>query len=124
MPTTFANPSGGPFPLGKITVTTDGTPVALTVNTGSMKEGPLKMARRFQQVTVYAAKVNTGNLYIMFGNVSASANPNAILAQIPPGGSCSLPQGGLLINSKINLDQLFLDADVNGSIAYANAIYG
>src|SRR5208282_2667441 len=98
MPTTFANPSGGPFPLGKITVTTDGTPVALTVN--------------------------TGNLYIMFGNVSASANPNAILAQIPPGGSCSLPQGGLLINSKINLDQLFLDADVNGSIAYANAIYG
>jgi hypothetical protein len=122
MPLTFTNPSGGVTPLGEFAVTA-GTPVALNKNVGPQGQSKLKMAKRFQQVMISCPTANTGDVYLVWGNNPAGTVPNAILAIISPGRAVPIPNG-LLVNSKINIDNLWLDATAATQTAVAFAVYG
>jgi hypothetical protein len=116
------NPSGGLNPLGSISVTA-GTPVRLNTNVGAQGQGPLKAAVRYQQVIISCPTANTGDVYLMAGDNTAAGHPAAIIAVIAPGRSIPFPNG-LLVNSKINIDHLWLDASTAEQVAIGCAVYG
>jgi len=122
MAITFTNPSGGVTPLGKFSVVA-GTPQLLNTNVGPQGQSSLKMAKRFQQITISCPTTNTGDVYVVWGNNPESTTPNATLCVISPGRSLPLPHG-LLVNSKINIDNLWLDATAGTQVAFAFAVYG
>lgn len=115
-------PSGGLNPLGSISVAS-GTPEPLNTNVGTQEQGPLKMASRYQQIIISCPTANTGDVYLMAGNVTAGAHPEKIIGVIAPGRSIPFPNG-LLINSKIQIDNLYLDASADTQIAIGCAVYG
>jgi hypothetical protein len=116
------NPSGGLNPLGSISVVS-GTPIRLNTNVGVQGQGPLKMASRYQQIIISCPTANTGDVYLVAGNNTAAGHPAAIIGVIPPGRSIPFPNG-LLVNSKINIDHLWLDASTGTQVAIGCAVYG
>jgi hypothetical protein len=122
MTTQFTNPSGGLSPLGRFSITA-GTPVALNSNTGPQSQGALKMTKRFDQLLISTPTANTGDVYLVWGNNAAASNPNNILAVISPGKTVPLPNG-LLINSKLNIDNFYFDSTTGTQVAAACVVYG
>jgi len=87
-------------PLGKATVASPGATVRLSVNCGPLagavqnKSTPLAPAtvgRKVQQFTLQAASSNSGNLYLLPAGKTVTANPDQILAVLPPGSSIPFP---------------------------------
>jgi hypothetical protein len=110
-------------PLGKCTVTTAGTPIPLSQNCGPLagtvqstttQIAPATPGRAVQQFTLQASSNNTGNLYLMPRNKTVTANPDQILAILPPGSSIPFPVAsaggpGLLP------ENFAFDTDTNGT---------
>ena len=122
MTTTFKNPSGGISPLGLFAVTA-GTAVGLNHNTGPQSEGSLKRANRYQQIIISAPTANTGDIIVLWGSGAAGANPNNVMAIVSPGRAVPLPNG-LLVNAKINIDNIYLDSTSGTQAAYGCVAYG
>ena len=118
----MTQPSGGLNPLGAISVTA-GTPVPLNHNVGTQSQGPLKMAVRYQQIIISCPTANTGDVYLMAGNNTESGHAPKVIGVISPGRSVPFPNG-LLVNSKIQIDSLYLDASAATQVAVVCAVYG
>ena len=81
----FGNPNGGPFPLGKLTVATSGTPILLTSNLTYKFDG-LGHPLRAQQIRVNAPSGNAGDVYLVFkGSGYAANNGQSVVLLIPKG---------------------------------------
>lgn len=115
-------PSGGLNPLGAISVTA-GTPMPLNHFVGTQGQGPLKMASRYQQIIISCPTANGGDVYLMQGNVTESAHASKVIGVISPGRSVPFPNG-LLVNAKINIDNLYLDASAGTVVAVVCGVYG
>ncbi len=115
-----------PKPLGRVIVTTGGTPVRATVN---MADPTLRVGA--QTFTVQAHPTNTGIIYVRMGNqtddrttlrwtigvipvpVSATQGPFTVL-------TFSKPVGG----AGFNMADIYLDTSVNGGSALVTVLAG
>lgn len=133
--TAWTTPSGGFWPLGKITVATAGTPIALNTNVGTQAEGSLKMARRVRAL-IFSGPLTTTlgkNIYLVYkGNATpgTKSTTNQIVAIIPCGTAATLmpqpvamPPNSFLENSRTVIDNFLIDADENGASVQVTAIY-
>jgi hypothetical protein len=124
--TVFSKPSGGLNPLGTFSITA-GTPVPLNENVTAQAASGQKPAYRYQQIIISCPASNTEDVLLMFtggkSGLSAAGDPNNVLAAISPGRSIPFPNG-LLINSKIDIDNYALDTDGGTQAAYGCAVYG
>lgn len=118
----FKNPVGGMSPLGKIIVVTPGTTVPLNTNVGTQGQGANKFASRMKQVIFDADPRNAGIIYVCWNSFIAGSVVGVFCA-ISPGQRKTFPDGGILITSSINVDNLCIDADVPGDGVYASVIY-
>lgn len=116
-------------PLGKITVTTAGTPVLLSTNcgvqAGQVGTGPFpaQVGAAFRGIVLQApASGNTGNVYLMPRGVAATTTAQ-IIAVIEPGQTVPIPYG-VLLSSGILPENFSLDADTNGNYVYGYAHRG
>lgn len=119
----FTNPAGGFWPLGLITVIESGTAVALTLNVGRNGQGPMHLPRRIRQLILSADPRNTGNVYLVMSGYT-HRNTNGVIVVLPPRQIAALPHGCLLEGTAVNVDNYYLDAEIDGDGAYATAIYG
>lgn len=118
----FKNPVGGMSPLGRIVVTVPGTTVPLNTNVGAQGQGPGKFASRMKQVIFDADPRNAGIVYVCWNGFIASSAVGVFCA-LAPGDRRSFPDGGILITSSINVDNLCVDADIANDAVYASVIY-
>ena len=100
--------------LGKVTVTSGGTPVRVTAN----ETAPAARVA-VQSLTVQPIATNTGNIYV--GNASMDRTTLAGVYLIVPttgyfSGSIPLSPAGL------NAAEIYLDADTDGNAALVSAI--
>lgn len=116
-------------PLGKITVTTAGTPVLLSTNcgpqAGQVTTGPTPplSGQPFRGIVLTApASGNTGNVYLLPRGKTAS-NTESIIAAIEPGTTVPIPYGTLW-GSGILPENFVLDADTNGNFVYGYGVRG
>lgn len=131
--TAWITPSGGFWPLGKITVASAGTPVPLTNNVGAQAEGSMKMARRCRAF-IFSGPLTTTlgkNIYVLKAGATSKSQTNMVIAVIPCGTSStlmpnptSLPVGCLLENAQVTPDFFSLDSDEDGASVQVTAIYG
>lgn len=112
------------LPLGKITVTTPGTPVSLAVNcgdlqgqTGGTQSSPPVPGSPLREMVLTADSNNTTgkNIYILPRGYTASANPGLIIAALAPGQSLALPNG----QSQLGMlpENFVVDADSGATTA-------
>jgi hypothetical protein len=113
-------------PLGKCSVTA-GTPTALSVNCGPLagqvasQANPLPVpGTACQQFTLQADSANGGNLYLLPRGKTFSANPEAIMAQIPAGGGITFPSG--LTGPGLLPENLVIDSDLGTCIFYGYGV--
>lgn len=85
-------------PFGKCTVSAPSTTTPLSVNCGPLGGQVISQANPLpvpgtscQQFTLQADAGNGGNLYLMPRGATFAANPNLVLAQLPPGASIPFP---------------------------------
>ena len=118
-------------PLGKMTITTAGITVALSVNCGQQQgqvptygtTSPPVSGKAMRQIVIMADKANTLNIYVLPKGKTLSSNPGLIIAAIPPGTSQPIPFG--VSDSSGYLPENFvLDTDTNGNIAYGFGVIG
>lgn len=125
----FTSPVGGFWPLGRVNVPVPGTPVVITDNIGSQKQGSQKFARPVKQVIIRADPSNKGNIAVIWNGLGATYLLPAGLAYtidiLVPTGICALPFGGPEGANKINLDAIALDVQAGngGDGAFVTAIY-
>lgn len=110
-------------PLGKIVVTTAGTPVLLSINCGPQQgqvtTGPTPplSGQPFRGIVLTApASGNTGNV-ILLPNGKSKTDVGFIIAVIEPGQTVAIPYG-VLQNSGIAPENYVLDADTSGNFVY------
>jgi len=119
---------GAIVPLGKITVATDGTPIALSVNCGPLA-GQLGApgsnaglpGTPLVQIILTAPATNTLGIYIL-PRGKTKTNTDSIIAFINPGNSISLPSG--LVGSAILPENFVVDSDTSGNIVYGCGFIG
>lgn len=117
-------------PLGKLTVTTPGTTVALSTNSGSMGGGsgsystPALAGNAFRQFQLQCDNANTGSLYLLPRGKTAAGNPEAILMRMVPGQTYPFPNG--VSDSAGYLPENFvLDTDTAGTqVCYGCGFFG
>lgn len=135
--TAWTNPSGGFWPLGKITVAAAGTPVAVTQNVGPQQSGPGRPMQFSRTVTQFIfsnpliAGAGAGKIYVCKkGYDHTQTNGVLLVISVPAVASGifpepqSLPDGCLLQGARVTPDDLYIDTDVNGSSVQVTAIYG
>lgn len=119
-------------PLGKITVTTAGTPVLLSINSGPLAgqigdpknyNNPPVPGQALRQVLLSADADNTKNVYVLPRGYTASANPALIIAAIAPGQTIALPHG-FLAGESLLPENFVVDADTDGGILYGVGFSG
>lgn len=105
-------------PLGKITVAAAGTPVSLAVNSGNLMPtaGQLQVTA-LRGLLISADAGNTKNVYLVPSGDTASGNAGSILLALAPGQSAFFPPPG--VSLQFYPEQLSVDADTSGGIAYA-----
>ncbi len=135
--TAWSVPSGSFWPLGKITVTAAGTPIALNTNVGSqVGDSTPKMSRRIRGLIFSGALTTTlgKNIYLIYKGKTVGTNTksstNNIIAVIPCGTASTLnpqpvaiPPMGLLELSRALIDNFVIDADESGASVIVSAIY-
>lgn len=139
--TPFVIPTGGFWPLGKITIATAGTPVPINTNVGAQGQGtsqgagqPLKMSSRIRGLMFSQPLTTTTGkkIYVMKAGYKATQT-NGIIAVITCGTSTVaatdpqpilLPPGCLLDGAMPTIDFFTLDADESGASVQVTAIYG
>ena len=111
-------------PIGKVTVSTPGTTVPLSINcgpyggqAGSDWRNPPVPGNAWRYCEIQSDPTSAGNLYVLPRGKTASANPEAIMAVIPIGGSIPFPTG-LMSGAGILPENFVLDTDTGPSIAY------
>lgn len=118
-------------PLGKITVTTAGTPVSLAVNSGPLAgqvgnpkdyTNPPVPGQALRQVILTTGPAsgtgaNVGNMYLLPRGYTASANPGLILVALAPGQQVALPHG-FLSGESLLPENFVVDADTDGGVLY------
>ena len=117
-------------PLGQLTVTAPGTTTSLAVNCGPLAGGnvgtqtsPPLPGAALRGVTLQAASPgNIGNVYLLPANKTFAANPEAVIAVIPPNSIVPVPYGVLLGNG-ILPENYCLDADTAGNVVFGYGIY-
>lgn len=130
----FGNPNGPIYPLGKFTVAVVGTViplntnVAITDNSGTPSGGispqsskgspaPLKA----NELKIMTPTSNTGNIFLVFkSGTAAGASGTAVILVVQPGQERSIQSQ--LANAPFVLDQMALDTDAAGSVAWVTAI--
>lgn len=116
-------------PLGLITITTAGTPVALSINCGTLGGGvggtpqnPPLPGSPFRQIVLSCPAANTLLVYLLPRGSVASTNPGNIITVIGPGQTVPVPYGGPFENG-ILPENFVVDADTSGSKVYGYGIY-
>jgi hypothetical protein len=125
----MANPRYGAIvPLGKITVSTAGTPVSLAINCGLLGgtigapgSGAGLAGTPLVQIVLTAPAANTLGIYI-FPNGQTKTNTNSAIAFLNPGQSIALPNG--LVGGGFLPENFVVDADTNGNIVYGCGFIG
>lgn len=127
----WKTPSGGLWPLGRITVVTPGSPVPVNSNVGPQTEQGLLATRRIRAFIFSNALTSTvgKNLYLVKHGFNKS-NTDSIFAVLPAGtGSqigpapIGIPPQSFLENSRINIDNFDIDADEAGASIQVTGIY-
>lgn len=118
-------------PLGKIVVTTAGTPVLLSTNCGPMAGGasgssanPPLPGSAFRAIVLQSpATGNTLNVYLLPRGNTATGNPGNIIGILYASGSTLVvPYVGIIENG-ILPENFVLDADTSGNFVYGYGIY-
>lgn len=125
MPTPFFVPYGPFQPLGLITVTTAGTPVALDSNLASnyySAKGKSEYAISFNQIWLKATSTNTGNIYLVLPGQVAS-NTSAIIWALGPGEFIFIGADALSRNN-YGLNAFMLDATTSGNTVLVTGVVG
>lgn len=111
------------IPLGKITVTTAGTPVALSINCGPLGgqigtsyQSPPLPGIALRQMVLTALAANTLMVYLLPRGYTKN-DTGLIIAALNPGQTLSLPQGFLAGESFLP-ENFVVDADTSGSIIF------
>ena len=123
----FTFPVGGFWPLGKITVPTAGTPVAINTNVGKQTQGgqfSTQMSNRIRQLVISPLTANTKAVYVVMKGYDATTKTNGVIVRVPINTVGSIPPGCLLEGAMPTIDNLYLDSEVNGEGAFLMAIYG
>lgn len=107
------------WPLGIVTVTTAGTPVAAIANISS--GGGITKTFECRQVRIQNIS-DSSDVYVNYGNF-AGIDANGTMAILAAGESVSFPDGGLS-DTKIDLSKIYLDASANGGTAIVTAFSG
>lgn len=124
MATPFGSALGPIYPLGLISVTTAGTPVALTVNVvGTTAFGtpasPAPLSAN--QIIVMAPSTNTGDVQLVFKSQAATAGSGAsVILNVPKGAAMKLESPQL--SNPFAIAQLGLDATSSGDKAYITLV--
>ena len=119
----FGNPLGPFYPLGRITVTTPGTPVPLNINVptttafGTTTSPAPVVAHNF---TITSLAANPGYTYIVYASGSKNL-PNSILLMLPPGGS---PFMFTMYNNTLQPNEWAVDADTAGNALQISCVIG
>ncbi len=132
--TPWTNPSGGFWPLGKITIAAAGTPVPINTNVGAQGQKSLQMARRIRGL-IFSNMISTtaGDRIYVLKHGYTKTQTNGIIAILICGTSASaatnpqpiqLPPGELLRDALPTPDFFDLDADTSGASVQVTAIYG
>lgn len=126
--TAMTSPCPGIWPLGEITVTTSGTPVALNINVGAQTNGTptTRPSGNVRSLILSAFTANTGDMLLIrkaAGQSNTKANTGFIAAVIAPGHSISLP-GSAGLASDINIDDWLIDATASSNSVVASALVG
>ena len=120
---------GGICPLGTITVTTHGTPVQATTNVGSQQQGGAVSIQNPQgrpysgncrQLIFSTPTANTGDILIQDGQFAALGVHTLLI--IPKGTKMSLPDGGEICDSIIDITRIWVDALNDGDKVVVTAV--
>lgn len=115
----------GPFqPLGLITITTVGTPVAINVNLGAYytSTGKSEYAMSFNQLWLRATSSNTGAIYLMAPG-QTSTNTGMIIWYLLPGEYIFIG-GDALSRNTYDLGCMQIDAATDGNSVTVTGIVG
>jgi hypothetical protein len=126
--TAFTSPVSGLWPLGKISVGTPGTAVALNTNVGAQTNGTptTRPSGNVNQLILMAPATNTALVYLIRkvnGLTVSKANTNFIVAILGPGQTVSLP-ATQMVGTAINLDDYVVDADTAANFVIPTAVVG
>ena len=125
--TAFKNPVAI-WPLGKITVTSHGTPVDLTTNVGAQIQSATNFlgSKRIRQIVFFPDPANTGSIFITKkGHPYTDTNcVCAIIFKPAWSQQVSLPDGALVEGALFSPDDFSVDADADSQSVYAVGIYG
>jgi hypothetical protein len=127
--TAFNSPVSGMWPLGMITVSASGTPVALNINVGAQTQtATTHVTNNVRQVIFTPDIDNTGAIYILRkaqGVTVTKLTTNFIVAVIyPTNPPVALPSGSIGLSSAINIDDYVVDADSNSDKVFVTAVFG
>lgn len=118
---------GNLVPLGKCTIASPGTTTALSVNCGPLggqvasQANPMPVAgTACQQFTLQADSSNGGNLFLLPRGKTATGNPEAIMAILPPGAAITFPSG--LTGPGLLPENLVMDTDAGTGIFYGYGV--
>jgi hypothetical protein len=117
-------------PLGQLVVTAPGTTVLLSANCGPLGGGasgtqsnPPLPGSALRGITLQAASsTNVGNVYLLPRGKTFSANPDQVIAVVPPNSIIPIPFGVLLDNGLLP-ENFCLDADTAGNQVFGYGIY-
>jgi hypothetical protein len=128
----FGNPTGGFWPLGKITVAAAGTPVPINTNVGAQGQSALHPAKHIRGLIISSLQTTTpGKRLYLVKHGYTKSNTNGIIAVLVGGsvaGATTDPQpifipNYLLEGGAPTIDVIDLDADENGANCQVTAIY-
>ena len=114
---------GPVYPLGKITVTTAGTPIALNINVPVIDKTGTNTPLKCAKIKVMADPGNTAakSIYLIFtGQAAAASSGTSVCLQVPPGQERTLETANL--EPLFSVDKFSLDADVNGLVAFVTLV--
>lgn len=118
----FGSPSGPIYPLGLITVTTAGTPVALTANVsgnGAFGTSASPAPIVANQIIVSAPAANTGDIQLIFtGQAAATGSGTSVIMNVPKGTTQFLRSPNL--SNPFTVTGMSLDGTHSGDTAWVS----
>ena len=117
-------------PLGTLTVSAIGTTTLLSANCGTMggsnvgtPSSPPLPGSAMRGIVLQANTQNVGNVYLLPAGKTFAANPESVVAYIPPSGVPVPVPYGTLLDSGLLPENFCLDADTAGNAVYGYGIF-
>lgn len=107
--------TNNPVPLGKVTVSTAGTPVLAIANFSSDSDFTSLYANKLE---VAALPSNSGMIYVGYSGMNRSSLAG-VIAMIQPGGSWIFTENAGM--NVFDVSRLYLDADTDSNAALVTA---